>query len=222
MAATKKLILRSQAEAIANWLREAGFDPSEFAWSEVASQTGDNSVVSQLTHVASGYRFLFDYMGNDFYFYCSPGNSTAESSGYPQTWQRLLPFLTQWMGDLRREVDTPDPWGQYLQAADLIREAQESTDNSPFNDAERRDMTRRLEAIRGLLLEAVPNADGQERTNEKLDYLVANAHTQGRRDFFWMATGVLLGTGIQEGLDSDLIRQAFELLLRGVQQLTGG
>lgn len=220
----KLTILASQAAQVLGGLREVGLDPREFAWSEVPSGPMEGVIVSRLTHVPTGSYYQFDFADRNHYAIFSPGEEIAVDLAFPHVWENQLATFWAWRKILRREVSTPDPWSQFFSAADLVREGEEQTanGNERFSEAEVREYTRRLEAIRSYLLDRAVDAESRQRIGAKIDLLITSARSQGRRDWFFMAMGVLLTEIVDRGLDTEQVRHVFGLLVRGIQQLTGG
>jgi hypothetical protein len=180
--------------------------------------------VSRLSHVGSGFYFQFDQNDRGGHLaVLAPGADQSFEVRNSGSWEFQVTYFREWIGYVRRELATPDPWPHFFSASDLILEGEaNAADNSRFDEAEYRDIGRRLEDIRAYLLPLSDNEAQREGTNSKIDYLVTQARTAGRRDWFFMAIGVLLSEIASRALASEQVRQLFELLVRGVHQLTGG
>lgn len=88
-------------------------------------------------------------------------------------------------------------------------------------------MTRRLQCARvrecTLLLEkAGDDEEAQQRTNERIDYLIEALGRLGKRDWLFMAFGIILERSTEFVLPNEQIRALLSMLARGIQQLTGG
>lgn len=73
-----------------------------------------------------------------------------------------------------------------------------------------------------LLDKAGDDENAQHETNERIDYLIGAMKRVGRRDWLFMAFGILLERGFELALPNEQIRTLLGMLARGVQQLTGG
>lgn len=222
--ATQRLVLPSQASEILDVLRKLGAQPSEFRWQQAPSFTFPDQTVSRLVHVPTGYYFQFDFHRNGGHA-CerSPGLSLPVETRGTGAWEYQMVYLAEWVQYLLREITTPDPWGNFFTAGDVIDQGQEQfKENTRFTAAELREADRRLEAIRAFLTTQAEDDDSRQRIESKIDYLVAAARAQGRRDWFFMALGVILSEVVSLGLNAEQVRQALQLLVHGIQLLTGG
>lgn len=109
------------------------------------------------------------------------------------SWQALTPRISGWLGDVKRDLDTPDLWAELRHDAELLGAASgETTENTPFTQAEREEITERLRALRDHVMSTYSLSEPQMRLlDEKLDYLVEAAGRLGRTDWRGVFVGVM-------------------------------
>jgi hypothetical protein len=110
--AVSRHLLTTQTNQVLQQIRTVGLDAQDFEWED-----SDSNV--RLRHVPSGSYFWFD--GDLRYCYYSPGlNKRTENRQTPLGWPSQFSCVGEWLGCLRREVETPDLWGALRQERELV------------------------------------------------------------------------------------------------------
>lgn len=204
-------------------LRSAGLDTHDFKWEGVPTMADTTAVVSRLVHIPTGYYFQFDWGQKARPARMHPGRDAwREDINFASVDDQIAYFSNDWTKLLLAQLEAGNPYAEFAGADDLFAEAREAV-NDAFAKAEREEFVKRLESIRTLLLEQAGDDEGaRQQTNERIDYLIGALKRIGRRDWLFMAFGILLERGFELALPNEQIRALLTMLARGVQQLTGG
>ena len=206
-----KNLLKSQTNEVYLALVEAGWDASQFEWSEVKSPNYKDKYSAKLTHKGSGYYFIFD-IHDTFKFKFSPGNQTLEYnwSGLGATWNYLMTYVISWLNYLSREVNAPDLWSELPSDSKLIESTSEETDNTKFNTEEKKAIKKGLEEIKQYLLTA--HKLDPELIEGQLKYLVDSSERLGRKDWKNALIAVIFSIIIQGGIAGHSAQEIFQFV----------
>jgi hypothetical protein len=214
-------LLPARMRQVATILREAGLDTHDFAWETVSSMSGTGAVVSRLVHVPTGYFFQFDWGQRMRPARFRPGRDAWREDVNFANVNDQITFFSDWRDLLIQQLEAGDPSAEFAGGDDLFEQVA-SSDNPKFTKADRAEFTRRLEAIRTILLDhAADDEEAKQRTNERIDYLIGAMERVGKRDWLFMAFGIILERSTEFALPNEQIRALLGMLARGIQQLTG-
>jgi hypothetical protein len=218
------ILLPSQRNAFFLALRDAEFDPREFAWEEWQL---DGSSLTALVHVPSqaGYSFAVGRNPRGWIARFSPGLDETETVTTWSGWANVLQSVPTWLLMLRRELGQTDLWGSLGEAAPLVVASldDEQDDNRPFSADEQTVVAGRLDEIRRFLEQAHELDQHQKGAIlRRLDYLQDAATRVGRKDWRIMAAGVIVNVVIALGLNPPLARELFAFVGTVIRPLLGG
>ena len=145
-------------------MQTVGLDPLQFELVE------DNDEV-RIKHKCSPSYYTLRYEGGLITGTYVVGDGPEWPSVASSSWQALLPRITRWLQDVKRDIETPDKWAELQKKAQLLGAAPESiTENTPFTFDEQKQiadllqtMVERAERTYSLLPAQV------KALNEKLD-----------------------------------------------------
>ena len=214
-------LLTSQKNQVFERVQQAGLDPTRFEWSK-SSETG--IVSSELRVKDAPYFFRFEWqatgLGHRRVSRLCPGPDTREVVLEPYDWESQLIHVRQWLTLLRREIEAPDLWELANQQVELFRRPWEVQDNSPFNAEEQDQIARTLRELAGAVQETTElSREQKDATTEVLQHLEQAAKREGRRDWFFMLGGVVLGWAANAGISPQMVSHFAGELVRGVQGL---
>lgn len=215
-------ILPSQKNEILRLLTEKEFSMTEFQWENGPIPGADGRLPVNVIHHPSG-------------FFC--GFSAERSgSGKPYTQIEYSPseegfikrtnvesslgwntVVTNWVNNLRREIDMPDLWASISSGQSSVMQATATaSENTPFTDPERTQVAIFLEDIRTYIqTNAGLSPDKFNIVVEKLTYLEQAADRMGRKDWLNLFLGVLVSLTVQVGME----KSVFQNLLSVADQL---
>lgn len=221
----RNLILKTQANEIFELLKAATLDPAQFQWDEVGSSHTHGLRISRMTHLPSGYFFLFDYKprgGRCGEF--SPGPSTGRYLYESESWDEQLSMVKGWLLMLHREVTSPDLWATISEEARLS-EAASTCDISaePFSANEREELAASLNEIREYVI-ATHQLQGEQAAfvTQQFSYLTGAATRVGRKDWLNIAYSVMVNTGIRLAWNSEAFRELLRFATHALRQVLDG
>jgi hypothetical protein len=103
----------------------------------------------------------------------------------------LLPRITAWLREVKRDIETPDKWAELQKKAQLLSAASDSiTENSPFTSFEQNQIADQLRVMVERAQRTYSLSAAQTKAlNEKLDYVAEASHRLGRKDWFLLLLG---------------------------------
>lgn len=221
-----RTLLRSQRNDIFQAIQKVGLTPSDFTFTEVKSQFTD-STVSRFTYNHEPFYFIFDnYMDRDDQFSwdcfaCPHFDRRKPYECVRYTWVEILSEATTWLSVVQREVTAPDLWLSLAQEKELTKAAaEESEENLPFSDSEKKRIAQGLHEIKQhILLSQKLSKDHQEFVSARLTHLEEAASRMGKKDWITLAVGTLTNIVIGVVLDSNAARELFRIAGTALQWL---
>jgi hypothetical protein len=222
------MLLRSQRNTVLALIKQYEVDPFNFSWSEVESKyTSERSLsveVSRLSYKDTEFYFQFDFLRGEHYAIFSPGEQTLVEEQYPEKWSFQLNYVKNWLMYLKREIEKPDLWAE-LAKYQLPPGEQLSTEmgNEPFTAQQFDQIAEGLRKVRAYLeAEFDFNEQQQRLIGEKLDYLLAAAKRQGRKDWLHTSIGVIFTLATALAFSPEQAKTIWNILkvaLSGIIQL---
>jgi hypothetical protein len=131
------------------------------------------------------------------------------------SWQSVIQRISRWLGDVKRDLETPDLWAALQRQAELLgANFDDVTGNTPFTPGEQKEIA---EGLREWAVDARRTyslSEPQRRVlDAKLDYLVNAAGRLGRIDWRNAFVGVILGYVLTAALPPDSAR---DMLFRAI------
>jgi hypothetical protein len=139
------------------------------------------------------------------------------------SWQALMSRVSQWLEDVKRDLETPDLWAELQREAKLLGAGStEVTENTPFTLDEQKEIAERLPKLAKYAKRTYSLSGTQMRVLEaKLDYLVDAARRLGRIDWRNVFAGAILSFILSAAVPPESARDIFLTLLRGIGHLYG-
>jgi len=161
---TKKLPLRkTQKNDVLRLLQRHGLDAAGFAWGfrllrqDTAFVGG--AAVQELVHEPTGYFVVFDFRQGelaDKRVLISPGVQDHEEAHAVGGWTIALVIVNRWAHELRKELDAPDLWAEFLSARAVAADIAELPAAQAVTREER---TGILEAVESLKADVARQAE---------------------------------------------------------------
>jgi hypothetical protein len=152
--------------AVRQQIEEIGLNPREFKLEDVARESAYGTyVLSRVTHVESGFWFLFGAGAQGLYVDFSPPrpDGSRYRSSYNQADQ--LSALREWLRVVKREHEAVDLWAALREESRLIVGDVVDEGNEKFTAAEVAVVRLRLDEVKRYLLEQAPNATPAQINN---------------------------------------------------------
>jgi hypothetical protein len=197
-------------------VQKAGLSPEEFEW-----EVGPTE--STLHHLPSGAWFVFGGdVGSHATRYSAGDAPIAERK--PASWFGLTEQVELWLWDVKRDIETPDLWARLQRERELLAAvSDEAIDNTPFAPAEQEEIAAQLQELKDQLSREHSLSDEQARLlDERVAYLVDAAGRVGRKDWFLMATGVMLSYVLAAALPQDSATHILGTLLTSIGHILWG
>jgi hypothetical protein len=194
---------------------KAGLDPKDFDFE-------DRDTEVRIKHKWSDSSFI---VGGD------PGHYVGhyvvgDSSNWPYevySWESVMPRVSNWLEQVKRDLETPDLWAELQREAELLGGASnEANENTPFTPEEQKEIAARLQELAEYARRTY-SLSGPEMQilNAKIDYLVGAAGRLGRIDWRNVFAGVILGFILTAAFSPESARHIFLTLLRAIGHLYG-
>ena len=219
----KSLLLVTQRNEALEALQRAGLDPGQFQWREWTLDriptVVDEGVVSVLVHVQTEYYFCFDTR-REHRVEFSPGESLPREHHYPGPWGGAIAQFQRWAQFLKRELDSPDLWGELSKGTSLIVTATSSNLNdNPLTDEERSALVGKLREIETYLFSVQDvSSEFKEFVERRFDYLEGAVGRLGKSDWIHTLIGVVATIAFSGMLSTANARDLF----RFVSQMIAG
>ena len=166
----KETLLQTQRNAVLSVLRQEGFEPSDFEWREAESSWSDSWMVPVLVHRPSVYSYKFDIAdeggikGHQAFY--SPGGESPQvqpSRGFFEWKDHLEVISTEWLPNLKREIEAPDLWAAVSQEKQLVEAASSpKVENTAFTKEELGYISTQLREIKEFLFRTQPLSPQQK------------------------------------------------------------
>jgi hypothetical protein len=136
----------------------------------------------------------------------------------PCSWQTLIPRVSTWLEEVKRDLETPDLWAELQREGELLRVgSNEVTENTPFTPEEQREIARRLKKLAKHVRKTQPFSQMQmQALDEKLNYLVDASGRLGRKDWLNAFIGVTLAFMLGTALPQESARTIFMTFLQAI------
>jgi hypothetical protein len=206
-----RYLLKSQANQVLQELTNAGWNPSDFKWEDTNSLNHrQKNPVSKLVHHSSGYYFLFDNIANGFISAWSPAKEILKQTANSSSWAGQIKHFKEWLGYLRREVESPDLWSAISKETELLDATSTDEANTPFSSEEKAYVLSGINEIKQYLLTA--HRLDPELVEARLNYLAESSNRVGRKDWINLLLSVLVGIVMQASLPPEATRELFRFV----------
>jgi hypothetical protein len=207
---------KDQRNRIFEAVHDAGLSPEEFEF-----DLGEEE--STLRQGPSGAYFVFGGVAGDYVSrYLAGEGPVEERTGLSE--YRLMQQVELWLFAVKRDIDTPDLWAQLQREKELfVAISDEATENTPFTTTEQEEIADQLGELKEYMARAYSLSEAQTRLlEERLDYLAAAAGRVGRKDWFLLAAGVMLGYVLTAAIPPEAVRDILGTLLTSIEHISGG
>ena len=226
----RETLLKTQRNVVLSVLRQEGLEPSDFEWHEAESSQVKGRMVSVLIHLPSLYSYKFDFVRAEYRYWhqaiYSPGKKSLQEGSFKfSEWEVHLKVIrTEWLPNLKREIEAPDLWAAVSQEKQLVEAASSSkAENTAFTQEELGYISTQLREIKEFLFRTQPLTSEQKLFVEvRFTYLEESASRVGRVDWLNIVVATLVGIGVQTALPPDTIRDLFRFVGSALSQLFGG
>ncbi len=198
-------LLPSQRNYVLTLVRNAQFDPAEFAWGTHDGDWPGKATVPVLVHTPTGYFCAFSThtsnpgspawhpaLQGTFTLLISPGaNHEQEVVQGLDDFNAVGQRVRAWLEYVRRE-SVPDLWTELANQRRAIAAVVElAPDNAPFSGPDVARVVESLDAIGRMARALKLTADEIKRVNGGVAYLKKAAERMGRKDWFLLACTML-------------------------------
>jgi hypothetical protein len=215
-------LLGSQKNEIARGMSKRGLSPSEFSWEERRS-TNYNQTIEALVHRRAKFYCAFDGWAGSRICICSPGTDAAvKESASVASWNAQHGAVVDWLNNVKREMEAPDPWSATFEGAAPIADQEWEVDNTPVTDAERQAISARLRELETSIFATYRlSVEEKQVIQTRLAYLEEAAKRQGRKDWIHTAIGVSVTIGFSFATTPQLARDVLAVVSKLAQVLFG-
>lgn len=189
-------------------IKNEGFKHSDFAANILKGLDMDANPykIPQIIHKSTGYYFNFHYNIRGYRIEYSPGlNSDVGPISIDEdlTWEDTARFFSEWLKELKIELEMPDLWEELSSVEDFKTSADNSyTSEDLFSDDEIKKITDGVKTIKKFIVEE-HQIDDEHRVfvEDSLNYLV-RAAKEGEKKKHWFnrALGTFVSISLRIGL----------------------
>ncbi len=210
----KRILLKSQINAILKCINNVGLNHNDFKWETVKSSISPYWEVPKLINKPTGYYFKFDIkQGNIISEYFPNEKGVIYTKTWPVWEPQLNDFIT-WLDLLQKELDTPNLWEIILSEERLFEDVSEGDlSNDPFNFTEQKYISAKIIEIEDFLKQKHGLLEKDIRIiKNKLIYLEEASKRLGRKDWLNIVIGVSFRIAIDLSLSSVAAREFFKII----------
>lgn len=199
--------MRVQKNELLQLIESKGLQPTEF---ELRTYLGATFIV----HEQSGSSFTID---SEDGLRFAGGTRVGEAGAYSYkatTWDALTKHFSEWVKDVKREVDAPDMWEELRRGKEFLREvSKENFPNTPFTPAEQIQIEARLDEITEYVKKTYSlSVEQLERIDRGFEEVKQASRRVGRKDWFLLFAGTLLTLVMSAILPPDAVQHAFMMM----------
>lgn len=214
-------LLKSQKNHVFMLIKEVGFSPLEFEWGETNGRWDSNAdgSVEELTHVSTGFYFVFDRRGRSANPRFFPGDDRKAEfdCGRVASSEDVSFELRHWLSIVKNEIDEPDLWLLAKEDKKLIAANIDDLENAPFTASEQQRIGTAITEIHAFLKVSGEHSHADlEFIQSRLNHLAEASSRLGRKDWITLAMGTLtniaLGVALAPEAARELVRTAGALL----------
>lgn len=209
-------LLKTQRKALFDSLVGKGLNHSSFTFKAAASPANRTGTVIRFK--STRFHFTFKMFEELFTIERVPGDKRAYSKQECKTWGGLLERFNLWLDDLRREVETPDPWEQNENYETIVSVVPSlSAPNEPFSLAEQRGIWKALVAMQGTLLAATEGIEEQQAAiRAEIQNLKEATERMGRKDWVMLTIGTLVSLATAMTITPEATKAALNYLRHSI------
>lgn len=219
-------LLPSQKNALFKLVQDSGINPNDIEYEEYQYRKRLKSLkVPRLVHVSRAFWFRVDCDDlSGFVCTYTPSPETYQ----PQermivNWAGVLTAANEWMGLLKREIETHDLWAA-LPTERLFQSSgsEETSDNNPFTPAELSEVRKCLKEIKAHVMKVTTLTMAQTKIVEaRFEHMEEAATRMGRKDWFSLVIGSLVGVVTSLSLDGPSTRDIFGFAALALKKVLG-
>jgi hypothetical protein len=207
-------------------VQATGLSPNDFVWSEVAASRRD-FVYSRITHRPTGYSFSFaasSAMG-DVYLSgkWTPADAYGQTSQQAESREEQMIICSRWLAVVKGEAETPDLWAAFKRAPDILVAEVVEDGGQRFADAERRQLLRALDEIKGHLIRSIgPSPAQATQINITFQHMAESSERMTKRDWKTLFVGGLVSLLVTLGTNQSVIESTLQLAANYILPLLTG
>jgi hypothetical protein len=192
-------------------IEAAQLDPRDFRLDESEAEI-------RINHLRSPSYFLIDHGSAHYEGSYLVGDGMVWPYSATSSWQYLMPRISRWLEDVKRDIEMPDLWAELQAEANLLGAGTEGAiGNTPFTPNEQEEIAERLHDLRDHARSTYSLSDGQMRAlNAKIDYLVEAASRLGRVDWWNVVAGAMFAYAWEVAFPPDAAQRFLLSLLQSV------
>jgi hypothetical protein len=214
-------LLPTDSEKLFLRIKEAGFDPTDFKWSETSDHW--ETVSKRPTLRQAQYRVSV-LTFKSFDFYCKFGPKTLEySPGEHYRVASLRVFdrsdrtsgAATWLKYIKRQLEATDYWGIIARNDNLklLVASPDEVDNRPFTKTEQEYIRKQLEEIKRFMISTGELTGARLDTlKARVDYLTEASTRMGRKDWYMVLMGGMITLVVAAVVSPERIQALFQMV----------
>ena len=184
-------------------LKETDFDANTYS-------------VPQIIHKPTEYYFNFHSKPLGYSIAYSPQSISNAGQIYLDSelpWEDVVRFFTDWLKELKVELDTPDLW-EIIHKENTLLEAAgiREFENNIISDGELVMIEKGITEIKEFIFRTQsPSEEQKEFIDGRLNYLVESGKRNAKAGWIQLAIGVLIAITLAMGMNPDETREFFKI-----------
>jgi|SRR5665647_141716 len=182
----------------------------------------DDALPWRLTHMPSGAYLLIGGRHGEHELTGVVGDGPLrEWTLY--TWPSVLEKVKGWAREVKRDVDTPDLWGEVRRRQGVLTGTiYEDSDNTPFTKAELVEIADKVQQIKEFV-KTQPISEARMLSAEaKLDYVLEASRRLGRKDWAIIFGGAIVSTIVADLLPREVAGDLLTMAAQVLGHIFGG
>jgi hypothetical protein len=209
-----KFILRSELNMLITAILRTGISTKELTLSCNSKDTLTIPLPLKFSINDTPFYFEISYFWKNYYATFFPGLSATAATEVHQNIKSLSDDISGWANRVARELSEPDPWSllgeNRLPQPELF---DKTGDNEKFNERDLRIIKESLQEIRRFLVsEMKPDVEHSKAIDERLSFLEKETQTQNKKQWMYVAIGVIVTIADGLAMSPDQAHKLFGLL----------
>jgi len=215
-------LLKSQHNDIFDLIIQAGLSPSQFTIGKVQDPVTILSGFekTRISVAESEYFLEFAIEQGKHIVRLAPGSQKfTEAYQIKSEWSEKRKYVSLWLQNLKREIDQPDKWADFLKSAQGIEWDLTSSDNERFTYQEVEEIIASKERAKIRIAELHLPPEQLRLIEERLDYIAEKAKSLGKVDWKNIMLGTLVALIVQLALPPETTKALWLILKEAFQRI---
>ena len=196
-------LLKSQKNDVFDLIIQTGLSPLQFTIEEDKDPMTILSDIekTRITMVDTSYYFdLAIEQGKNMVRFSRGSDKLTDAWQINRSWDEKKKYISRWLQSLKRQLDLPDKWAEFLRSGQAIQWELTSSEGERFSYQEVEEIIAAKERAKIKISELRLPLEQSRLIEEKLDYITEKAKSLGKVDWKNIMIGTLVALVVQLAL----------------------